>query len=427
MAEKGQVSALLGWAKNVVLGKDPLSKFIPPLLLAFDALLCVLIVWKIPYTEIDWKAYMEQVEQYHAGERDYTQIKGGTGPLVYPAAHVYIYSALYKITDHGTNILLAQGIFGGLYLCTLAVVMACYRQAKAPPYVLPLLVLSKRLHSVFVLRCFNDCFAVFFLWLAIFMFQKRIWTLGTLAYSWGLGIKMSLLLSLPAVGIILFLTRGIQGALNQAWLLAQLQVVIALPFVPTNAVGYLSKAFEFSRQFFFKWTVNWRFVGEETFLSKDFSIALLVGHISALALFATTRWLKPAGMPFLDLIRQVLSLRDPLTPTQQAVSRRITPDYVMTTVLTANIIGMLFARSLHYQFYAYLAWATPFLLWRSGMHPILQYLLWAVQEWAWNVYPSTDASSMVVVGALFVTVASVWFGTKGDGDDATVSKKPVAA
>ncbi len=57
-------------------------------------------------------------------------IKGGTGPLVYPAAHVYIYSALNHVTDHGRNILLAQILFGVLYLAILAVVMACYRLAK---------------------------------------------------------------------------------------------------------------------------------------------------------------------------------------------------------------------------------------------------------------------------------------------------------
>lgn len=73
---------------------------------------------------------MEQIEQYIAGERDYTKIKGATGPLVYPAAHVYIYWALYRITNNGTNILLAQCIFGLLYLGTLAIVMACYRRAK---------------------------------------------------------------------------------------------------------------------------------------------------------------------------------------------------------------------------------------------------------------------------------------------------------
>lgn len=30
-------------------------------------------------TEIDWKAYIQQVEQYRNGERDYTLIKGDTG------------------------------------------------------------------------------------------------------------------------------------------------------------------------------------------------------------------------------------------------------------------------------------------------------------------------------------------------------------
>ncbi len=275
-----------------------------------------------------------------------------------------------------------------------------------------MLILSKRLHSIYVLRLFNDGFAVFFLWVATYAFQRRIWTAGSMAYSWGLGIKMSLLLALPAIGIMLFLARGVQASLKQAWLMAQLQIVMAFPFLPMNWMGYLSRAFEFSRQFLFKWTVNWRFVGEETFLSKGFSMSLLIGHVSTLALFATTRWLRPAEKPILELVSNALKLEEPCGKMQHAVSIRISPNYILTTILTANAIGMLFARSLHYQFYAYIALAAPFLLWRSGMHPILQYLLWAVQEWAWNVYPSTDISSMVVVGTLFVTVASVWWGTR---------------
>lgn len=82
---------------------------------------------------------MQQIQQYVAGERDYTKIYGGTGPLVYPAAHVYIYQWLYNITDHGKDIPLAQIIFGILYLVTLALAMACYRNAKVrsfPCYIL---------------------------------------------------------------------------------------------------------------------------------------------------------------------------------------------------------------------------------------------------------------------------------------------------
>jgi hypothetical protein len=73
---------------------------------------------------------MSQISQFAHGERDYTAIKGGTGPLVYPAAHVWIYYALWWVTDHGRDILVAQRIFGVLYLGTLGLVLACYRRAK---------------------------------------------------------------------------------------------------------------------------------------------------------------------------------------------------------------------------------------------------------------------------------------------------------
>jgi len=82
-------------------------------------------------TEIDWVAYMQQVSQFISGERDYTRIKGDTGPLVYPAAHVYTFTGLYHIMDEGKDIFLAQQIFGVLYMATLAVVMLCYWKAKA--------------------------------------------------------------------------------------------------------------------------------------------------------------------------------------------------------------------------------------------------------------------------------------------------------
>jgi hypothetical protein len=81
-------------------------------------------------TEIDWKAYMQQIAIFNKGERDYKNIEGDTGPLVYPGAHVLIYRILYWITDQGKNIQLAQYIFGLLYLSTLAVVIQCYRKAR---------------------------------------------------------------------------------------------------------------------------------------------------------------------------------------------------------------------------------------------------------------------------------------------------------
>lgn len=189
---------------------------------------------------------MEQVAIYLGGERDYTAIKGATGPLVYPAAHLYIYSVLFYLTDEGRNILLAQILFGGVYLATLALVLACYQKAevcstsvscnyregsysfylstKAPPYIFPLLILSKRLHSIFLLRLFNDCFAVAALFLAIYAYQRRVWTVGSVAYSWGVATKMTLLLAAPAIGIILLQALPLRRSMNAAFLMAQVQV-----------------------------------------------------------------------------------------------------------------------------------------------------------------------------------------------------------
>lgn len=242
-----------------------------------------------------------------------------------------------------------------------------------------------------------------------------MWSLGALAYTWGLGIKMSLLLVLPAVGAVLLHARGFSGALSLAWLMAQVQVVIALPFAATNTNGYLARAFELSRQFKFEWTVNWRMMGEETFLSRGFALALLGLHAAVLLLFLATRWMRPAGRSLLQMLPSWLRFSSALTPDEELrVSRRVTPEFVMTAILSANVVGLLFARSLHYQFYAYLAWSTPFLLWRALPNAALVYPLWLAQEWAWNVFPSTSESSTMVVAVMATTVVVVYFGTSRD-------------
>lgn len=176
-------------------------------------------------------------------------------------------------------------------------------------------------------------------------------------------------------------------------------MLLAKPFTRKNTIGYLTRAFELTRQFMFKWTVNWRFVGEETFLSKEFSYGLLALHISLLGLFSVI-WTKPSGMNVFNFARELLRGLKPRIV--------LSKTFIMKTMLISLAIGMLCARSLHYQFFAYLAWASPFILWQANFHPIVIYILWAVQEWAWNVYPSTNASSAAVVLSLAIQVFGVF-------------------
>ena len=51
------------------------DKYYLPLILIGETVLGALIIRYIPYTEIDWVAYMDQVKTFLAGERDYLNIK----------------------------------------------------------------------------------------------------------------------------------------------------------------------------------------------------------------------------------------------------------------------------------------------------------------------------------------------------------------
>ncbi len=85
-------------------------------------------------TEIDWIAYMQEVEGVVNGTWDYSKLKGDTGPLVYPAGFVYIFTILYYITNYGRNIRFAQYIFCGFYLVTVALVFRIYSKSRKVSY-----------------------------------------------------------------------------------------------------------------------------------------------------------------------------------------------------------------------------------------------------------------------------------------------------
>jgi Gpi18-like mannosyltransferase len=96
--------------------------------------------------------------------------------------------------------------------------------------VFPLLILSKRMHSIFVLRCFNDCFAVLGLFAALFCYQRDQWHLGSFLFATGLNVKMSLLLPLPALGFLVIQKLGSREAMTQAMIIFQTTVCCITTF-----------------------------------------------------------------------------------------------------------------------------------------------------------------------------------------------------
>ena len=131
----------------------------------------------------------------------------------YPAGFVYIYSLLYYMTTNGENIVLAQALFAILYLLNLTIVLMLYssvarvstnyhdvtylttsylhmhmlshtyihvshtsQSLQLPPYLLLFLTCTAyRIHSIFVLRMFNDPVAMFFLHCSLLFMIHHKW------------------------------------------------------------------------------------------------------------------------------------------------------------------------------------------------------------------------------------------------------------
>jgi alpha-1,3-mannosyltransferase len=94
--------------------------------------------------------------------------------------------------------------------------------------------------------------------------------------SFGISVKMSALLYLPALLLNLNFHFGIVQTLASVLFMVLIQFVIGYEWIAYNSEAYFGKAFEFSRVFFFKWSVNWQFLGEEVATGKDLASLLLI-------------------------------------------------------------------------------------------------------------------------------------------------------
>lgn len=106
---------------------------------------------------------------------------------------------------------------------------------------------------------------------------------------------MSILLYLPGILLIIWKRRGLLSTLLHSLTIILMQLLLGSPFISQYPMQYFSRSFEFSREFLYKWTVNWRFIDEKTFLSPGWAIGLLIGHVSTLAAFAAFRWSRRDG------------------------------------------------------------------------------------------------------------------------------------
>ncbi len=441
------------------------------LLLIFDSSLSLVILYKIPYTEIDWIAYMEEVTTWQNGEYNYVNIRGGTGPLVYPAGFLYLFGVLKWIAGangkFAGNIFHVQTVFYGIYcinafvvLKIYTIIVQCQRQRlmeKLPSngehqqqqkqskisntvwswrFSMLLLCLSKRIHSIYILRLFNDGPCMLLFYISVYFFMKssdakstmsyhNSFRMGCIFFSLAVSIKMNILLFAP--GLLLLLLQyhdNLWKTVECLTICAVVQLVLGAPFLATYPVSYIRKAFEFDRVFFFKWTVNWKvsttsvksflstvdypsitlitscrcnhkFLHEDIFTSKPLSILLLAFHILTLIFFAR-KWIQTSR-------RRHSNKSIFLGP-----SKHLRPIYIFYTLSISNFIGIVFARTLHYQFYSWYFHTMPFMLWMTDLPFLTKVAVVGLIEYSFNVFPATVMSSAVLQFAHYVTLISLW-------------------
>lgn len=248
--------------------------------------------------------------------------------------------------------------------------------------------------------------------------QMRRWVLAMVVYSLAVSVKMNVLLFAPGV-LALVVKLATPRDLARGLLLGgMVQVAVATPFMAVNAKAYLVRAFEFTRIFEHTWTVNWKFLPQDWFTSPRFAVLLLLLHLRLIWSFAQSRWCAELGRcweclcswmnwrrmclppsagkdadptPFpanmsshvpvvpnvapcrslrhrhdrcrlyteggvLNAIRTFCS-RTPFRMRQSTAvpAPPVSNDFILYVVFTSVLVGMVCARSLHYQFYSWCA------------------------------------------------------------------------
>lgn len=104
----------------------------------------------------------------------------------YPAGHLYIYTAFHKLLPAHGRERPAQFIFLAVETITFLLSAQIYylagRTKHVPQWTLIPLVLSKRSHSIYLLRLFNDPLAMVLLYSAVVIFQYNWWKVGCFVY-----------------------------------------------------------------------------------------------------------------------------------------------------------------------------------------------------------------------------------------------------
>ncbi|CAO3617632.1 unnamed protein product [Mucor fragilis] len=149
---------------------------------------------------------------------------------------------------------------------------------------------------------------------------------------------------------------------------------------------------------------------EETFISNWFAKELLIGHGFTLLMFIVFIWCGPKG-GVMHVLRKGFSRHNRMT---------VSNDEIISMMFTSNFIGVLFARSLHYQFYSWYFQTLPYLLWQcawlsteKGLKSTSRILIFVTIEGCWLTFPSTIKSSWTLAACHIMLLLGIFGNSPG--------------
>jgi len=148
----------------------------------------------------------------------------------------------------------------------------------------------------------------------------------------------------------------------------------------------------------YKWTVNFKFLSEEIFLSKKLSIFLLLMTVLMLLLFSY-KWINENNKYLIEKYGKNYNLIG---------LGKLCPNFIILTIFTSNFIGIAFARTLHYQFYSWYFHMIPYILWHIKIPIILKIILFLLIEISFNIFPATSISSSMLQISHIIILLGIW-------------------
>ncbi|EGG17411.1 hypothetical protein DFA_08406 [Cavenderia fasciculata] len=334
----------------------------------------MLSIYEIKYQPTyvnDWPAHIHHLKQFNDNGKgynfDYNQFMHYHGPCTYPSGFIYLYSFFNYLTNQSLS--RYQIVWTVMETINFLVIKRLCTRLQLPTILAFLPVLSNRLHLYNVRVVINDFPSTLLLHIGLLALisnskngKYKLFIFCTI-YSCVVSLKLHTVFFAPALLVLLLEQYSlVKTSLFIIWM-GFIQLLIGLPFLLTNWVGYLTLAYDFSRTLLWEKTRNFKFVGRIIYQSNYFNLFLLSILIFSILFF----FLKNS--------------RNNNINTNNNRSR-------IFKLLFTNFIAIIFARGLYSPFLCWYFYTLPIITHMIGMPYLYTILLFIIHETTFRFFPS---------------------------------------